>query len=140
MTAPLVLKVQGPDPVPSTGDIKIGLDIVVREPLVSPVTLKVAIPKGAQLASGKAEEALELKQPGTTHRDFLVRTNATLASPVVFTADMKDPQGKPGLHAEKKYPDMSGMVPPATTTPGPTPPGGRPPVPPGGRPPPAHKK
>lgn len=140
MTAPLVLKVQGPDPVPSSGDIKIALDVVVREPLTSAVTLKVALPKGASLATGKAEEVLQLPQPATTRRDFVVRTTATLAAAVVFTADMKDAQGKTTLHAERKYPDLTGAVPPATTTPGPTPPGGRPPAPPGGRPPPAPRK
>jgi hypothetical protein len=139
IAAPLVLKLQGPDPVPSSGDIALGLDIVTREAINGPVTLKVTLPPGATLASGKAEEVLQISQAGTIRRDFVVRTTSTLSAPVVITADTRDPNGNAGMHAERKYPDLSKLVPPSATVP--QPPAGRPPAPPpGGRPPAAPKK
>lgn len=118
MTAPLVLRLQGPDPVPAGGDIKLQLDIVTNEPFKVPVALKVALPKGATLTSGKAEESLQLPTAGTTRREYVVHTTATLNAPVVVTADTRV-DGKAGLHAERKYPDPAKSVPPSTTSPKP---------------------
>jgi hypothetical protein len=125
--APLVLKLQGPDTLPAKGDIALGLDIVAREPINGPVTLKVAVPKGATLATGKAQEVLQLAQAGTTHRDYVVRTTAALSGQVIVTADTKDAKGATGLHAERKYPRSLSKV---GTTPGDKPPVPRPPGPP----------
>jgi len=118
MTAPLVLRLQGPDPVPASGDIKLQLDIVANEPFKVPVSLKVALPKGATLTSGKAEETLQIPTAGTTKREYVVHTTAGLSAPVVVTADTRV-DGKAGLHAERKYPDPAKNVPPSTTSPKP---------------------
>ena len=128
MSAPLVLRLKGPDPVPAKGDITLSLEIVTREPIPVPVTIKIALPKGATLKSGKAEEVLQLPQAGTQTREFVVSTTATLGSPVVVTADTKDGSGRTGLHAERKYPETTGSVTPGSTAP--KPPVARPPGPP----------
>ncbi|MBI5536370.1 MAG: hypothetical protein HY898_26855 [Deltaproteobacteria bacterium] len=128
MTAPLVLRLKGPDPVPAKGDVKLDLEIVTNEAINGPVTLKIALPKGATLKTGKAEEVLQISQAGTQKREFVVSTTATLASPIIVTADTKDPKGNAGLHAERKYPETTGSVTPGSTTP--KPPVPRPPGPP----------
>jgi hypothetical protein len=118
-----VLKLRGPDPVPAKGDIKLTLEIVANEPISPPVTVKVALPAGAQLTAGKAEEVLQIKQAGTSTREYQVHIDAALSGPVVVTADAKDPAGAFGLHAKREYPSVQ----PATSPPAST--GARPPVP-----------
>lgn len=127
ISAPLVLRLQGPDPVPSSGEFKLHLEILTRDPFQVPVVLKVSVPKGVKLASGKAEESLALPTPGTITRDYTVRVTESLGAPIVVTADTTI-DGRPGLHAERKYPDPARNVPPSTTAP--KPPVPRPPAPP----------
>jgi hypothetical protein len=129
MAAPLVLRLTGPDPVPAKGDVKLELEIVTREPITMPVTLKITLPKGATLKAGKAEEVLQLPQAGTQKREYVVSSASTLASPVVVTADTKDASGATGMHAERKYPQTTTSVTPGSTAPK-APPVPRPPSPP----------
>lgn len=102
--APLVLRLRGPEPLPNSGDIVLDLDIVVREPLSLPVTLKVTPPGGATLVSGQATESISFTQTGTFKRQYTVHTNAALASPVVVTAEMIGPDNSFGLRARREYP------------------------------------
>jgi hypothetical protein len=134
MGAPLVLKLRGPDPVPPKGDIKLTLEIVANEPIIAPVTIKISLPAGAKLTAGKAEEVMQIKQAGSSTREFQVHTDAALTAPVVVTADAKDPSGAFGLHAKREYPSAQpASLPPAST--GPRPPVPRPSGPPTSAPP-----
>ncbi len=126
--APLVLKLRGPDPVPTNGDILLDLDIVVREPLSLPVTLKLTPPAGATLVSGNATESIAFTQTGTFKRRFVVHTNAALASPVVVTAESVAPDNSFGLRARRQYPAAPKAAVPANQRPPVVRPGMAPPV------------
>lgn len=129
--APLFLKLNGPDSAPAKGDFKLNLEIVANAPIATPVKVKVTVPSGAKLVSGKAEETLTLKQAGTTAREYTVHTDAAMTGAVVVTADSRDPKGGSGLHAERRYPaDFQATTPVAPTATPARPPVPRPPGPP----------
>ncbi|HQP34976.1 MAG TPA: hypothetical protein PLI95_07350 [Polyangiaceae bacterium] len=104
MNAPLIVRVRGPEPVPAGGDIKVDVEVHVNEPLKFPVTLQVRTPANAQLLSGQPAEVLQLNSVGVLTRSYMVRVNGPLQSPIVVTADGRDPGGAMGLHAERTYP------------------------------------
>jgi hypothetical protein len=101
---PLVLNVTGPSPAPAKGEIKLTVEIVANIKISGPVTLAIKLPAGATLKSGAASETLQVDQAGTMKREYVVRTKAALASPIVVTADNAAPSGASGFHAERQYP------------------------------------
>lgn len=125
MTAPLFVRVRGPEPVPM-GDVHIDVEVQVNEPIKFPVQLQVHTPAGVQLLSGNPSEVLSLTQAGTLMRSYMVRISGPLQNPIVVTADGKDPGGAMGLHAERTYPAAPTH---GTVTNTARPPVARPPVP-----------
>jgi hypothetical protein len=128
MGAPLVLRLSGPEPVPTKGDIVLQLEIVTSEPINVPVALKVTLPTGVRLISGKTDEVLQIPQAGTLKREYLVGTSGAFAGAIVVTADTKTASGGTGMHAERKYPKAPSS--PTTGSTGPRPPVPRPAGPP----------
>ena len=123
ISAPVVLNLRGPNPVPSNGPIVLDLEIVVNEPIQAPVALQIALPEGAQLSSGLPSESLSLLQPGRLYRQYVVQTASPLRYPVVVTAQAKGPNDAWGFNARREYP-TSDILPPHP----PSPNFGRPPV------------
>jgi hypothetical protein len=111
MRAPVVLNLRGPDPVPAQGDIKLDVEIQVREPIKVPTYLNVMVPPGAQLLSGAPSETLTLNAAGTLMRTYMVRLNGPLTQPIIATAEAKDPNGAFGFRAEKRYPVQGAAAP-----------------------------
>lgn len=128
MRAPVVLMLRGPDPAPAQGDVKLDVEIQVREPMNVPVYLNLLIPPGVQLLSGAPSEALTLNAPGTLIRTYFVRLSGPLTQPIIATAEGKDPNGAFGFRAEKRYP-VAAVVAPNNPS------NARPPVPRPGMPP-----
>ena len=104
---PLIMTLRGPDPAPASGDITMDIEITTTMGLRAPVELKVALPEGAELVSGQLTESLNIAAAGKLQRQVTIRTKSALSTPVVVTADARDPKGAYGLHAERKYPAPS---------------------------------
>ena len=104
-SAPLVLALRGPDPLPAGGTFDLTVDLQASGPLRLPVTLTVALPSGVTLAAGRAVETFADLPAGATRRTFSFTLSGPLAAPIVVTADGRDPGGAMGFHAERMFPE-----------------------------------
>jgi hypothetical protein len=126
MGAPLLLRLRGPDPAPSKGEIDLDVELAASEAMASPVSLTTTLPSGVTLLEGKAAESITIAQPGKTTRKLKLSLSAPLASPIVVVAETQGPDGGFGLRAERRYPASLDPAPGPGVRP---PPGGRPPAP-----------
>jgi hypothetical protein len=126
MHAPVVLTLTSTGQDAATGETGFLAVIDVNAPPGFPLTLTAALPPGAQLTAGLAQETLTPTQAGPIQRSFRVRGALTPQAPLRVAIRGQAADRSSGLSAERIYP------PPASTpvrTVGPLPPGGRPPGP-----------
>ncbi|MCL2822405.1 MAG: hypothetical protein FWD57_00260 [Polyangiaceae bacterium] len=107
MSAPVILNLQGPNPIPNGGPITLDLEIVANEPIQAPVSLIVRVPPGTQLVGGAPSETLSLPQAGRYYRRFVVQTQGRLTQPVIVEADAQGPNNSWGFHARREYPEAA---------------------------------
>jgi hypothetical protein len=124
---PVVLRLSGKGE--GTTDATVVIDIEVLIPMDAPATLKVRLPAGASLTSGKDTESLSVAQKGTLHRQLQVKgaSPVTDAAPIDVSLEARDLDAGVGFHAERTWPPRTEMVVPPSS--GPRPPMGRPPGP-----------
>jgi hypothetical protein len=112
-------------------ELDFSLDVNVIDTSDIPTTLVIVLPAGATLTKGKASETVSMASAGKKTFDYHLSSPVALTeqTPVRAVLDGRDPQGRSGFHAERRWPERKegGAPPKSSHTP---PPGGRPPMPP----------
>lgn len=89
------------------GETEIAVWLDVNVPLDFSASLSATAPQGAVIASGLAQDSIQLAQSGRQVRVFLVRSSAPLSADAPFKVVLHgaSSDGAAGVHTEKQLPE-----------------------------------